>query len=116
MDRTAAPFLAMLGPCIVYQNVAHHPRGDGEELRPVLPADVLPVDQPEVGLVHQSRGLQNMAAPLVRQVNGSHPMQLLLEDGPQTFHSRQIAPAPGDQQLRNVLRSLDYAPARRTNR
>jgi hypothetical protein len=109
VHRTAAALLAMLRACIVHQNVTHHLRGHGEELRPVLPAYVLPVDQPEVSLVDQSGGLQDMAAPLGRQVPGGDLMQLLLEDGRQLFHCRYRSPPP--QAISSCVMSGDARPA-----
>jgi hypothetical protein len=47
-------------PGVVDQDPAHHRRGDGEEVLAVLPSDLILVDQPQVSLVHQGRGLERV--------------------------------------------------------
>ena len=46
---------AIARPGDVDEDAAHDLRRDAEEVRPVLPAHVLPVDQPQVGLVDERR-------------------------------------------------------------
>jgi hypothetical protein len=52
---------------MIDQNVPYQPGGDGHEVHPVLPIYVSLVYQPDIGLVHQSRGLQGVAGPLPAQ-------------------------------------------------
>ena len=86
----------------IHKNVPHCLRGDAEEVRPVLPLDVLPVDKPDVRLVHQRRGLEHVSGPFARHVVRRQPMQVLVDGRRQAIEGRLIAIAPSDEQLRDV--------------
>src|SRR5258708_24827437 len=73
-------------------------------MRPVLPLHVFPIDQPEVRLIHQRRGLEDVPRPLASHVTGGHPVQLLVDERRQVVHRRLIPVPPGDQQLGDVRR------------
>jgi len=45
--------------------------GDAEEMCAILPADLILIDQAEVGFVHQCGALERMVATLAAQVAGS---------------------------------------------
>ena len=47
---------------VIDQGAAHHVRGDGEEVRAVLPLHAALIDQLEVHVVHQDRALQGVLA------------------------------------------------------
>ena len=55
-------------------------RGDGAEVRAVLPPPRPILHQPQVGLVDQGRRLQRLTGTLATQIRGSEPPQLLVHD------------------------------------
>ena len=57
-------------PRHVDQDAAHDLRRHGEEVRAVLPAHVLPVHQPQVGLVDERRRLEDVARAARRPCSG----------------------------------------------
>jgi hypothetical protein len=62
---------APLGPArlgVVDEDVAHHLRGEAEELRAVLPVDAVLTDESQVYFVDQGRGLQRVVGVLAPQV------------------------------------------------
>ena len=89
-------------------------RGDGEEVRAILPVDVPLADQFEVGLADERGGLQRADPPFARHVARRDQVQLLVDERHQTFE-RLLAPAsPFLQQPRDVdpLRSHGGGPPR----
>jgi hypothetical protein len=58
----------------IYQNAPHQLRAHGEEVSAVLPACLLGIDQPQVGLVHQSGGLQRVIGTFVSHVTLGQPV------------------------------------------
>jgi hypothetical protein len=82
---------------VVDEDAAHDLRGDGEELRAVLPGDVLPVNQPQVSLVDERRGLQGLGVALVLEVRGGQPPQLVVDQFEQLRGRLPIARAHGVQ-------------------
>ena len=47
------------------QDAPHDARCHGQEVSPILPLHALDFDEPEVGLVHERRGLNSLAGALV---------------------------------------------------
>src|SRR5207248_2689762 len=64
----AATLCRGASPRVVEQYVSHNARGDGEELRPMLPVDVSYIDQAQIGFVHQAGGLNGARGTLVLHV------------------------------------------------
>ena len=75
----------------VDEDAAHHLRGHAEEVRAVLPAHLRLVDEPEVRLVDEGRGLEGVADALAPQVAGGEPPQLRVDERQQVFEGRALA-------------------------
>ena len=65
---------------VIHQDVPHQLRRHRQELRPVLPVHLGLVDQLQISLVHQRRGLQGMSLPLKLHVVPGGAAKLLIED------------------------------------
>ena len=89
-------------PGLVDEDVAHDLRRHGEEVRAILPADALPVHQPQVGLIDERRRLKDVSGPLARHVARGETMQLLLDERRQDVERALVAAAPRDEQLRDI--------------
>ena len=86
---------------MVDQDAPHLSRRHGEEVGLSLPTDPAGVDQPQVGLMHQIRGLKRVA--------GSFPAQVAFGELPQlTIDLRQQLgsrfPVPGSVRLEGLGR------------
>ncbi len=103
VQLSAAPFRPAARARHVDEDAAHDLRGGAEEMRAVLPLHVLPVHQPQVGLVDERRRLQDVARPLAGHLARRQPVQLVLDHGRQGLERSRIAATPGDQELGNVL-------------
>ena len=68
----------------------------------VLPADCLNVHESEVDLVHQGRGLQNMARLFPRHAAMGYTVQLVFDHRSQLFQGRVVSLAPCLEELRNL--------------
>jgi hypothetical protein len=82
---------------MVDQDSPHQLRRDAKELRAVLPADALLIDELEIGFVHETRGLQRVPWPLVKEVAGGDVAQLPIDNGKQILERVAVAVAPGDE-------------------
>jgi hypothetical protein len=101
--RTAAAALAGVpGARAIDEHAAHHPRGDGQELRPVLPVHAPLIDEAHVGFVHERGGLQRMSGPLPPQVRGGAAAQLGIDQTHGALTSVEVSCRPGVEELRDV--------------
>jgi hypothetical protein len=55
---------------MVHQNVAHHARGDGEELSAAFPIHLAHTFDVEIQLMHQRGGLERMARSFASKKDG----------------------------------------------
>lgn len=55
------------------EDLPHRDRGNGDETRTCLPILLLVLDETEIGLVDERRGLQRLARPLTSQVAPGQP-------------------------------------------
>ena len=69
----AAALVAMFGARVIYQNMAHDLRGQGEEVLLVLPIDRVLAGQLQIGFVHQRGGLQGMLRAFGLKLPGGEP-------------------------------------------
>jgi hypothetical protein len=60
----AAAFCGVLGARVVHENAPHHLRSHTEELRAVVPLGAALVDEPEIRLVDERRGLERVLLSL----------------------------------------------------
>ena len=72
-------------------------------MRTVLPADLLRVDQPQVCLVHQRRGLKAVTGALSSHEVPGDFVEFTVHERHQTPESVFVALAPGDQQRGDLL-------------
>jgi hypothetical protein len=63
----------------------------------VLPTNILPIDQSEIGLVYEGSGLQSVTIILVLDVLVSKPAQFLVDEWRQLLNRRAIPLAPADK-------------------
>jgi hypothetical protein len=85
------------------EDLPHQPRGDGVEMRAILPLETPDVQQPQVGFVDECRGLQRLARALVRHLSFGQPGELLVDDRNQGREGVFVARAPGMQQFRHTV-------------
>jgi hypothetical protein len=67
---------------------------------------VLDVEQTDVGLVDERRGLQTVAHPFASHTAARNPMQLRVDDGDQTLQRLVVAVAPRFEQPRDVVERI----------
>jgi len=76
----AAALARTPGPGALHQDPAHDPGGDAQEMGAVPPVDV-GLDEPQVRLVHQRRGLQGPAGRIPPQLRAREPPKLPVDEG-----------------------------------
>jgi hypothetical protein len=103
MTHPAASLGVVVMPGAVEQDAPHQLRGDPEEVRSILPADLPLINKPQKGLVDQSRGYERLARALPPHVSMRKPVQLLINQRHQLLERRLIALIPGKKQLGNLL-------------
>ena len=78
----------------LHENATHQLRGDGEEVRSILPLHPLVVDQADVGLVDQRGGLEAVVGSLAPHVPVGEPAEFGVHDGRQRVERAVVAVAP----------------------
>jgi hypothetical protein len=101
--RLPAAFLVALRSCRIDEDAPHQSRCHRQEVRAVLPTDVLHVEQTNVGLIDERRGLQTVAYPFARHEVARNPVQLRVNDRDQTLQRFVVAVAPCFEQPRDVV-------------
>ena len=84
---------------MIDQDAAHDRRDRAEEVGAVLPVRMLLPCEPEVGFVHERRGLQRVAGPFARQVARGERPQLVVHHGHHTVERRSIPAVPRLEQF-----------------
>ena len=82
-------FCCLRGAREANQDVPHQPGGYAEEVRPVLPAHLLPVDQPHPGFIDERRRLQRMVGAFPGEVMVGQPTQLGFNERRQLLEGRR---------------------------
>ena len=95
-SRAAAPRRAALAGD-VDEDATHHLRGHAEEVAAILPAHLIPAEQPQADLVHERRRLQRRRA-LARERTQRHAVQLVVDERHHLFEGALVAFAPGAEQ------------------
>jgi hypothetical protein len=73
----------MPSPRVIDKDAAHQVRGNGEEVRAVLPTHILLIHETEIRLVNQVRRLKGVARALTAHVAGSLAAQFPIDHGNQ---------------------------------
>ena len=97
----ATAFLRPIAPGIVHENPAHRPRGEREEVPPILILHPVLVHEAEVGLVDQSRRPQGVLLALGAELPVSHPPELLVDQRKQPVECGTVARAQLEQEVGN---------------
>ena len=87
---------------MVNEHPPHQPRGNREEVCPILPVDALRVHQPHVRLVHQRSGLQRVTRPLVPHAPFGDAVQLGLQERDEPVQRFPVTVPPRDEQTGHV--------------
>jgi hypothetical protein len=93
----------------VEQDVAHDLCRDGKEMRPVLPSHVVDVDELEVGLVDEGRGLHGVPSALVLHLVSSDATEGAIDAGSQLLERSRIAISPRTKKLGRFRRLVVFA-------
>src|SRR5574341_1730686 len=67
-QRLATAFGAAFGAGQIHQDAAHDLRGKDQKMGAVLPLDALVINQPQISLIDERRGLQQVSGILTRHV------------------------------------------------
>src|SRR5215213_5272985 len=92
-------------PRVVDQDTAHRLRRCRHEMGAVLPVHALVIDQPQVGFVDESRGLQAMAGALAPHVVVRQTTEFVVDDRHQEGERKLIPVAPGSEKRADVARN-----------
>ena len=82
------------GPRGVNEDSPHHPCSDRQKVHAISPGDFFHVDQSQIRLVDQGRGLQRMARTLLAHVAVRQASQLDIEERGQLIERGNISPGP----------------------
>ena len=88
---------------MVDENLSHRPGRDAEEVAAVLPAHVLLPDQPQIGLVHERRGLKRVIPTLAPHVGTGGATQLAVDGGKEPLLIVRRAGPPPPEQGRQIV-------------
>jgi hypothetical protein len=72
---------------MVDEDPSHHRRGQGQEVRPVLAGDRTLLDESDVRLVDQGRGLERMAGSFPPHVGAGQETELVVDKGKELVDS-----------------------------
>lgn len=92
---------------MIDEDGAQHTRGDGEEVRPVVPGRArLPLREAHVRFVDECGRLERVARPLALELARGDPAQLGVDHFDQPRQGRRVAAGPVVQQTRDVAGSF----------
>ena len=78
--KRAASLLIVSGSSEIHQHAAHQASGHREEVRAILPLDATDINQPDVDLVDEGRGLEDVVRTLARHVPFCDAPQLVVHE------------------------------------
>ncbi len=102
LNRIAAAFELVPRAGDVHQDAPHQLRGHGEEVRAVLPPHAARIDQAQIGLVDERRGLQRVAGTLSRHVAMREPVEFVVHQRHQPIQRLLVSLIPGQQQFSDL--------------
>jgi len=79
---------------VIDQDTPHQVGGNGKEVSAVLPMYVPGINEPQKGLIDQSRRLQGMTAALPTQIAGRLPAQFFVDEWRELIQSPFVAVTP----------------------
>jgi len=95
VNRSRPTLLVQAGTSQVGEDLSHQSGADGEEMSAVLPGEFLEINHPQVDLVNESGGLENVPGWLSCHVAMGAPVQLPLNQEGQFLQRLRIAGSPG---------------------
>ena len=97
-SQSSAPLLRCAPAGAVHQNAPHGLGGGSEEMPAAIPLPgSVRVDESEIRLVHERRGLERLARLLTSQILGRQPAELVVDQGQQLTGGARIAAFDGRQ-------------------
>src|SRR5205085_11063314 len=99
------PALGCTAPaCALDEDTAHGLSGDGKEVRAVARTHPRVVDEPEIRLVDERRGLESIAGALAPHLSVCQASQFLIDQGHQVIKRGLVAIAPCVEQSGYLFR------------
>jgi hypothetical protein len=98
LERGPSALCIAAASSVIHEDAPHRLRGYRVEVSSILPSHILVVDESQISLVDQRRGLQGMVGALAAHVIASQPAQLLIHKGNQPIERGLITVAPIHQQ------------------
>lgn len=95
--------------CVIDQDAAHQLRRDPEELRASLPLYPIQIDQFQIRLMNECRGLKDVARPLAAHVTRRDSSQLVLHGWEKRFERVAVAVAPRQEELGDFASVVHFA-------
>src|SRR5580698_8826180 len=95
---------------VINENPAHELCGNGEKMRPIFPTHAFVVDQPKIGLVDESSGLQAVPRLLAPQVVTSEAAEFVVNNGRKLIEGVLVAGAPSLEQSANFVNRRCFGP------
>ena len=102
--KSVAPLARTVAARVVNQNPAHDLCRDSKEMGSVLPVHVALIDQPQIDLVHQRRGLERVPRPLAAKLSCRDPAQLFVDEREQLIERTLVAATPVAKERRHIAR------------
>jgi hypothetical protein len=104
-DADAVPIGTLRSPPRdIYEDISHQPCRHRDEVRSILPTDVLPLQQSDERLVHQRRCLQHMSCTLTSEIQPSKPAKLSFDERDELIKSRTVSVSPRGEQFGDLRR------------
>ena len=100
--RVAAAFVSQPSSCTVEQDVPHNLRRHRKEVRPVLPVDVGYINQFQIGLMNEGRGLHRVPRTFVLELVSRDTPKGAINVWSEPVESSPIAIGPGTKKLRGL--------------
>src|SRR5215472_10133503 len=105
VDRSLPALLVAAGAGQVDEDLAHQLGADSEEMSPVLPGPFLEINNPQVDLVDEDGGLENVPGWLSCHIAMGALVQLTVNEGGQFLQRLLVAGSPSPQQGGNFVRT-----------
>jgi hypothetical protein len=104
MYSPSAPHLGLVSARVINEDAAHHLGRKGIEMLPVFVCDLPLIQELQIELVHQGRGLQQVGVPLPPNVRGGDLSEMGVDKRHQLFKDRGLTISPFLQQQSDLAR------------